>query len=104
MNFQTSELKAAPTSGATMKSHNWLSACPPSMIAGPILLAGFTEVPVIGIQTMCINANVSPIASPAILPAPFFSSVAPNTTKTNIKVNTASAMNACAGFLRCRKC
>ena len=100
MNFHTSELNAAPTSGATMNSQSWLSARPPSMMAGPILLAGFTDVPVIGIHTMCISASVSPIASPAMFPAPFFSSVAPNTTSTNMKVNTASAMNACVPLRR----
>lgn len=53
-------------------------------------------VPVTGIQTMCTNTNVSPIANPARLPAPCLESVEPNTTNTKINVNTASAMNACS--------
>lgn len=94
-NFHTRALKAAPTNGATMKSQSCSIACPPSIKAGPMLRAGFTEVPVIGIHTMWINISVSPMASPARLPAPFFSSVAPKATSTKIKVNTASARNAC---------
>lgn len=51
-NFHTSALHAAPTKGATMKSHSCERACPPSSKAGPILRAGLTDVPVIGIQTI----------------------------------------------------
>lgn len=50
--FHTNELNAAPINGATMKSQSCSKACPPSTNAGPMLRAGFTEVPVIGIQTM----------------------------------------------------
>ena len=60
-----------------------------------MLRAGFTEVPVIGIHTICTNTRDKPIANPAKLPAPFLGSVEPSTTNTKIKVNTASAMNAC---------
>lgn len=84
----------APTNGATMNSHNCDNASPPWNNAGAILRAGFTEVPVIGIHTMCINTRDKPMAKPAKLPAPFLESVEPSTTNTKIKVNTASAMNA----------
>ena len=78
-----------------MNSHNCDNASPPWNNAGAILRAGFTEVPVIGIHTICTNTRVKPMASPARLPAPFFGSVEPSTTNTNMKVNTASAINAC---------
>ena len=84
---------AAPIKGATMKSHNCVNAIPPPTKAGPILRAGFTEVPVIGIHTMWIKTKVSPIASPPN-PSGDFLLVAPRTTKTNIKVNTVSAIKA----------
>ncbi len=79
-----------------MKSQSWLSASPPAKIAGPMLRAGFTDVPVIGMHTMCTSTSVRPIASPARLPHPFLASVDPSTTSTNMHVNTASAMKACA--------
>ena len=78
-----------------MNSHNCDNASPPWNNAGAILRAGFTEVPVIGIHTICTNTRVKPMASPARLPAPYFESVEPSTTNTKMKVNTASAMNAC---------
>ena len=59
--FQTNALTAAPTNGATMKSHNCDNARPPSNKAGPMLRAGLTDVPVIGMQTMCTNTNVRPM-------------------------------------------
>ncbi len=43
----------APTSGATMNSHTWLSAVPPTTSAGPRLRAGLTEVPVSGMPMRC---------------------------------------------------
>ena len=53
-----------------MKSQSCRSAVPPSKMAGPMLLAGLTEVPVIGMQTICISTKVRPIARPAcIFPA-----------------------------------
>ena len=68
--FHTKALSAAPASGATMKSQSCRSAVPPSKMAGPMLLAGLTEVPVIGMQTICISTKVRPIARPAsIFPA-----------------------------------
>ncbi len=59
-----------------------------------MLRAGFTEVPVIGIQTICTNTNVSPIAKPHITGVPFLSSVTPKTTSTKMKVKTISARKA----------
>lgn len=54
--FQTTELSSAPAIGATMKSQICaIGVQLPSMqakIAGPIERAGFTDVPVIGMQTM----------------------------------------------------
>ena len=64
-NFHTSALKAAPTKGATINSQSCSMACPPSIRAGPMLRAGFTDVPVIGIHTMWISISVSPMASSA---------------------------------------
>lgn len=77
-----------------MNSHNCDNASPPWNNAGAMLRAGFTEVPVIGIHTICTNTRDKPITSPAKLPAPFLGSVEPNTTNTKIKVKIASAMNA----------
>lgn len=90
---QTRDAIAAPRNGATINNHSWESAAPPSKIAGPILLAGFTEVPVIGIQTIWTNTRDKPIASPANLFSPFLA-VTPSTTNTNINVNTVSATKA----------
>ena len=82
--------------GATMKSHSWQSAVPPAKSAGPKLRAGFTEVPVMGMQTICTNTSVRPMASPARFPAPFSLSVEPSTTNTKMNVKTTSATRACA--------
>ena len=49
MNLKTIPANAAPASGATMNTHTWLRAIPPSKTAGARLLAGLTEVPVSGI-------------------------------------------------------
>ena len=43
---------AAPKKGATINNHTLAKAAPPSKRAGPKLRAGFTEVQVMGIQTM----------------------------------------------------
>ena len=67
------------------------NAFPPSKMAGPMLLAGFTDVPVIGMHTMCMSMSDNPIASPAKFPAPFLLSVVPKTTRTNTKVKNTSA-------------
>lgn len=44
MYFHTTADKAAPTKGATINSHSWDNAFPPSNKAGAILRAGLTEV------------------------------------------------------------
>lgn len=89
MAFHTPAEHAAPSRGATINSHSCERAVPPAKTAGPILRAGLTEVPVIGIQTMCTRIKVNPMARPANWPAPCFSSVEPKTTRTNTNVNTA---------------
>ena len=92
--FHTPALRAAPVNGATMKSQSCLRAVPPSKMAGPILLAGFTEVPVIGMQTIWMSTKERPMDRPAKFPAPFSGSVVPRTTSTKMNVKTASAMKA----------
>ena len=59
--------RVAPTNGATTNTHTWAKAFPPKNIAGAMLLAGFTEVPVKLMPNKCTNANVSPITIPAML-------------------------------------
>jgi hypothetical protein len=49
--FQTAAARSPPIIGATQKSQSWVRAVPPTIIAGPKLLAGFTDVPVTGIPT-----------------------------------------------------
>ena len=46
---QTNAAMSPPTMGATQNNQSWLKAVPPTTTAGPKLLAGFTDVPVIGI-------------------------------------------------------
>ena len=84
-----------PVRGATIKSQSWEIALPPSKSAGPMLRAGFTDVPVMGIHMICTRTSVNPMTRPASLPAPFFLSVAPSATRTKINVNTVSAIKAC---------
>ena len=67
-NFQTMAAITAPMMGATKNSQSCESALPPEKIAGPRLLAGFTEVPVTGIATRWISIRVTPIANPAMAP------------------------------------
>ena len=50
--FQTVAATTAPTRGATINTHNCSNAATPANNAGPILRAGFTEVPVNGIHTI----------------------------------------------------
>lgn len=88
-------LARPPVSGATINSQSCEIAPPPSKSAGPMLRAGFTDVPVMGIHTICTRTSVSPMTRPASLPAPFFLSVAPSATRTKINVKTASAIKAC---------
>jgi hypothetical protein len=75
-----------PTSGATMNSHTWLSAVPPTMRAGPRLRAGFTDVPVIGIPMRWTTVRVSPITMAAVAAFPSLL-VTPRMTKTNSAVS-----------------
>jgi len=76
-----------------MNNHNCERASPPWNKAGPILRAGFTDVPVIGIQTIWINTRARPIAIPAnLVLAPL--DVEPKTTSRKINVNTVSATKA----------
>ena len=64
---------------------------PPTKSAGPKLLSGFTDVPSMGIDTMCMSTSVKPIAMPAN-PYGTLSCVDPWTTCTNMKVKTISAI------------
>ena len=66
---------------------------PPKKSAGPKLLAGFTDVPSIGIATRWISTRVKPIDSPAN-PFGARSLVEPKMTSKNMKVKTISAINA----------
>ena len=104
MAFQATADNAAPISGATINSHNCESATPPSNNAGPMLRAGLTDVPVMGMQAMWMSTSDKPMANPAKLPAPFLLSVLPSTTSTDIKVKAASAINACASCRPCSCC
>ncbi len=63
------------------------------MSAGPRLLAGFTDVPSMGIATRCISTKVKPIAMPAN-PLGARSLVEPKMTSRNMNVNTISAIKA----------
>ena len=60
---------AAPTKGPTMKiqMQDMGSGFPEiaAAIAGPILLAGFTDVPVRPIPRICTKVRVNPITTPA---------------------------------------
>ena len=62
---QMTAARSAPMRGATQNSQSWFRAVPPTMRAGPKLLAGLTEVPVIGMPTRCIRTKLSPIDMPA---------------------------------------
>lgn len=75
--------------GATQKSQSWESAAPPTKTAGPKLLAGLTDVPVIGIPTKCISTRDKPIDRPA---KPLGDSllVEPKITNRNNAVRTIS--------------
>lgn len=84
----------APRSGASQKSQSWLHARPPTSTAGPKERAGFTEVPVTGINTICIKIRVRPITRPASGPVPHLSEVDHRTTRTKIIVAISSATNA----------
>ena len=60
----TAPATAAPTIGATQKSHSCESAQPPTKIAGPVLRAGFTDVLVTGMLTRWISVSARPIGMP----------------------------------------
>lgn len=92
--FQTRAASAPPTSGATMNTQRSANAWPPAKRAGPMERAGFTEVPVKLMQTRWMRIKDKPIAKPARLPAPTFSSVVPRTTKTKMKVAMISTRQA----------
>ena len=53
---------AAPINGATQNSHNCARAQSPTISAGPVLRAGFTDVFVTGMLTRWIRVRHSPIA------------------------------------------
>ena len=53
---------AAPTSGATQNSHNCATAQPPTITAGPVLRAGFTEVLVTGMLIRWMSVRHRPMA------------------------------------------
>jgi len=95
--FQTSAAMMPPMIGATMNTHSWLSAVVlskmPSMSAGPKLLAGFTDVPVMGMPTRWTRVSVKPMAMPA-KPFGAFSCVVPCTARTKTNVSTISAIRA----------
>ena len=47
--------------GATQKSQSWERAQPPTKIAGPVLLAGLTEVLVTGMLIKWMRVNARPM-------------------------------------------
>ncbi len=51
--------------GASQKSQSWERAQPRTKIAGPVLLAGLTEVLVTGMLIKWMNVNAKPMAIPA---------------------------------------
>lgn len=50
-NFPTTAANTPPTIGPTIKTQSCDNASPPAKIAGAILLAGLTDVPVNGIPS-----------------------------------------------------
>lgn len=50
--FHVNAARIPPTEGARINSHNCRKAVSPANMAGAILRAGLTEVPVMGIQTI----------------------------------------------------
>ena len=80
-----------PIIGAIIKSHNWERLSPPTRAAGPMLLAGFTDVPVIGIPIRWMRTKEKPIDIPA-KPFDAFLLVEPNSINKNNPVNTTSAI------------
>ena len=76
-----------------MNSHAWRRGVPPTTRAGPRLVAGFTDVPVIGMPTRWTTVRASPIAMAAVA-AFAVADVTLSTTKTKIAVRTASKTKA----------
>ena len=58
---------APPASGATINTHDCLSASPPKSTAGASERAGFTDVPVRLMPMICTNTSARPITMPAIV-------------------------------------
>src|SRR5688500_15502077 len=58
--LHTAAASAAPMRGATIKTHSWLNAHPPTKTAGAMLRAGLTEVLVTGMPTRWISVSTSP--------------------------------------------
>ena len=83
----------APIRGASQKNHSCAKAQPPTINAGPVLLAGFTEVLVTGMLMRCINVKAKPMAK-AAKPLGARSSVAPKMVIKNIKVMMISVTSA----------
>ena len=64
------------------------------MIAGPKLLAGFTDVPVRPMPRMCTNVSVRPITKPPNDPWLALADVTPRIAITKIAVRATSTTNA----------
>jgi hypothetical protein len=77
-----------------MNSHRSLSASAPPKRAGPIERAGFTDVPVAGIATMCTAKRVRPMASGARAGCSLRESVTARITNTKTAVRISSSTNA----------
>jgi hypothetical protein len=81
--------------GAIQNSQSCCSAHPPTMIAGPVLRAGFTDVLVMGMLMRWISVSARPMASGAN-PAGARGSVAPRMTIRKKNVMSTSVMNPAA--------
>lgn len=92
--------RAAPQSGASMNIQiTDIGAEFPfnnAMSAGPILLAGLTDVPVKPIPRICTRVSESPIIRPPNDPCFALASVTPSIASTKIKVRTISTINPAA--------
>jgi len=80
-----------PINGAAKNNHSCDKADVPTKIAGPKLLAGLTEVPVIGIPIIWMKANEKPIGIPAN-PSGANLLVEPKIIKINKAVKITSAI------------
>ena len=68
------------------------------MRAGPMLLAGLTDVPVRPIPKMCTSVSVRPIISPPNEPWPAFFDVTPSIVRTKMNVSTISTTHPAAAL------